>query len=72
MKENAMIPLAVLDILADDWMRSRQDSARKYGSRTSNVVRWTAAVRSWIERRGAVASPASLPPASPAATRKAA
>jgi hypothetical protein len=56
-----MIPLAVLDILADDWMRSRQYSARKYGTRPSRIVGWLAAIRG----RSADCAPA---PAAAAAT----
>ncbi len=33
-----MIPLAVLDLLADDWVRSRKESARKFGSRPSRFA----------------------------------
>jgi hypothetical protein len=40
-----MIPLAVLDILADDWIRSRRESAAPFGNRPYRIVTWLAALR---------------------------
>jgi len=50
-----MVPIAVLDILADDWMRSRRESARRYGTRPSRIITWYETLRG----RGAHAAAAS-------------
>jgi hypothetical protein len=58
-----MLPFAVLDILADDWIRSRRESARPYGTKPSRIPGFLAAVRGLLTRRNAAdaAAPAAIP-----------
>jgi hypothetical protein len=57
-----MLPFAVLDILADDWIRSRRESARVYGTKPSRIPGFLAAVRGRLARRTpAAAAPVGIP-----------
>jgi hypothetical protein len=67
-----MMPFAVLDLLADDWFRSRYESARRFGTRESQVVTWLAALRRRFRPEPAVPAALPAPAAPPAEQRRAA
>ena len=53
-----MIHYAVLDLLAEDWVQSRRESARPFGNKPSRITTW------WDNRRAGrapVATPEPLP-----------
>ena len=58
-----MVPFAVLDILSDDWLRSRQDSYRPFGTRQSRLVDLFGAVKARLGQRK---SRGSIHPSHPA------
>jgi hypothetical protein len=60
-----MLPFAVLDILAEDWIRSRQESARPYGTKPSRIPGYLAAIRNVFRRRtrDEAATPVAIPAA---------
>jgi hypothetical protein len=54
-----MIPFPLLDILADDWLRSRRESARTYGTRPSRLPEF-AAIRRLFSSKPVAEAPAPV------------